>query len=109
MFGSRNRSLVTVTVVIEATLAGWVLGQGRLALLLMVVAVTACDTLWGLLRRGSAGDLAGLELAVALGLLLAVRADATLSALTACACAAWLVRPQRQEPVRRLVEARSGR
>jgi hypothetical protein len=47
MFGSRNRTLVTVTVVIEATLAGWVLGHGRLALLLMVVAVTACDTLWG--------------------------------------------------------------
>jgi hypothetical protein len=109
MFGSRNRTLVTVTVVIEATLAGWVLGHGRLALLLMVVAVTACDTLWGMLRRGSAGDLAGLELAAALGLLLVVRADATLSALTACACAAWLVRPQRQEPVRRLVEARSGR
>jgi hypothetical protein len=109
MFGSRNRTLVTVTVVIEATLAGWVLGHGRLALLLMVVAVTACDTLWGMLRRGSAGDLAGLELAAALGLLLVVRADATLSALTACACAAWLVRPQRQEPFRRLAGSRSGR
>jgi hypothetical protein len=109
MFGSRNRSLVTVTVVIEATLAGWVLGHGRLALLLMVVAVTACDTLWGILRRGSAGDLAGLEMAAALGLLVAVRADATLSALTACACAAWLVRPERQLPFRRLGAARSGR
>ena len=51
MFGSRTRSVVTVTVIIEATIAGWVLGRPVEALLLMVLAVTAVDTLWGLLRR----------------------------------------------------------
>ena len=53
-------------MVIEVTLAGWVLGHGWLALLVMTAAVTATDTLWGLLRRGVLADLAGLEVAATL-------------------------------------------
>jgi len=109
MFGSRTRSVVTVTVIIEATIAGWVLGRPVEALLLMVLAVTAVDTLWGLLRRHALADLAEVELAAALGLLLAVRADPSLTALVACCCAAWLVRPERQQPLRRPGGSRSGR
>lgn len=108
MFGSRTRSVVTVTVIIEATIAGWVLGRPVEALLLMVLAVTAVDTLWGLLRRHALADLAGVELAVALGLLLAVRADMTMTCLVACGCAAWLIRPERQQPLRRLGGSHSG-
>jgi hypothetical protein len=109
MFGSRNRSIVTVTVIIEATIAGWALGRPVEALLLMVLAVTAADTLWGLLRRNVLSDVAGVELAAVLAMLLAARADLTMTALVACCCAAWLVRPERQEPLRRPGESRSGR
>ncbi len=109
MFGSRTRWVVTLTAVVEATLAGWALGRPLEALLLMVLAVTAVDAVWGLARRGALGDLAGVELAAALGLLLAVRADLTLTVMVACCCAAWLIRPERQEPFRRPGEVRSGR
>ena len=109
MFGSRTRSVVTATVIIEATIAGWVLGRPVVALLLMVLAATVADTLWGLLRRHALADLAGVELAAALGLLLAVRTDPTLAALVACCCAAWLVRPERQQPLRRPGGSHSGR
>ncbi|HET6850377.1 MAG TPA: hypothetical protein VFH74_16075 [Gaiellales bacterium] len=109
MFGSRTRSIVTVTVIIEATIAGWALGRPLEALLLMVLAVTAADTLWGLLRRHALSDLAGVELAAVLGLLLAARADLTMTCLIACCCAAWLVRPERQQPLRRPGESHSGR
>ena len=101
MFGSRTRTVVTVAAILEATIAGWVLGDAVGALLLMLLAVTAADTLWGLLRRGVLGDIAGVELAAALGLLLAFHADLTLTAMVACCCAAWLIRPERQMPVRR--------
>jgi hypothetical protein len=107
VFRGRNRSIVTVTAVIEAGLAGWALGAGWLGLLVAVAAVTLADTLWGVARRGMLGDIAGLELAAALAVLLTVRADPTLSALTACACAAWLVRPERQTAFERV--ATSGR
>jgi hypothetical protein len=109
MFGSRSRSIVTVTVIIEATIAGWALGRPAEALLLMVLAVTAADTLWGLLRRHALSDLAGVELAAVLALLLAVRADLTMTALVACCCAAWLVRPERREPLRRPGGSHTGR
>jgi hypothetical protein len=109
MFGSRIRSTVTVAVIIEATIAGWALGRPVAALLLMLLAVTAADTLWGLLRRGALSDLAGLELAAVLAVLLAVRADLTMTVLVACCCAAWLVRPERQQPLRRPGGSRSGR
>ena len=100
MFGTRARTAVTVTVVVEATLAGWVLGHGWLALLVMTAAVTATDTLWGLLRRGVLADLAGLEVAATLAVLLAIGADPVMTGLVACACAAWLIRPERQPPLR---------
>jgi hypothetical protein len=101
MFGTPRRTAVTITVVIEATLAGWVLGHAWLALLLMTVAVTAADTLWGLLRRGVLADLAGLEVAAALALLVALGADQAMAGLTALACAAWLIRPERQPQLSR--------
>jgi hypothetical protein len=109
MFGSRTRSIVTLTVIVEATIAGWVLGRPVEALLLMVLAVTAADTVWGLLRRHALADLAGVEIAAALGLLLAVGADPTLTALVACCCAAWVIRPERQQPLRRPGGSRSDR
>jgi hypothetical protein len=93
VFAGRNRSIVTVTAVIEAGLAGWAL--------VAVAAVTAADTAWGMTRRGIIADLAGLELAVALAVLLIASADITLAAITALACAAWLVRPDRRLPLRR--------
>jgi hypothetical protein len=102
MFGTRARSIVTATVVGEAAIAGWVLGYGALGLLLMVLAVTAADTAWGMLRRRSAADLAGLEMAAVLATLLVARADVTMAALVAAACVAWLIRPERQEPFERL-------
>jgi hypothetical protein len=102
MFETRTRSLVTLTVIVEVAIAGWVLGQGALWLLVMVAAVTAADTVWGVLRRRVAADIAGLEMAALLGVFVAAGADTTLLTVTAAACAAWLIRPERQEPVQRL-------
>jgi hypothetical protein len=99
MFGTRNRSIMTGAAVLEVGIAGFALGHGALWLLVMVAAVTAADTLWGMLRRGVLGDLAGLEFACMLALLVAVRGDRALTSAVAAACAAWLVRPERQEPV----------
>ena len=95
MFGSRKRSVVTVAVVLEVGIAGWALGAGWLGLLVMVVAVTVADTAWGIMRRGVLADLAGLEVAVALALMVALGAPGVPVALTATACAAWLVRDGR--------------
>ncbi len=92
---------MTVTAVIEAGLAGWALGAGWLGLLVAIAAVTAADTAWGMTRRGVIADLAGLELAIALAVLLIASADITLAAITALACATWLVRPDRRLPFRR--------
>ena len=72
---------MTVTAVIEAGLAGWALGAGWLGLLVAIAAVTAADTAWGMTRRGVIADLAGLELAVALTVLLIASADITLAAI----------------------------
>jgi hypothetical protein len=101
MFGSRKRSVVTAAVVLEAGIAGWALGAGWLGLLVMVVAVTVADTAWGITRRGVFADLAGLEVALALGLMLALGAPTVPVALTAAACAAWLVRDGRGAPAAR--------
>ena len=97
MFTSRTRSIVTVAVVLEGGIAGWALGAGWLGLLVMVAAVTLADTAWGIARRGVIADIAGLEVALALAVMLAVGAPATMTALTAAACAAWLVRDGRAE------------
>jgi hypothetical protein len=96
MFGTPRRTAVTITAVIEVTLAGWVLGHAWIALLAMTAAVTAVDTLWGMLRRGVLADLAGFEVSAALALLAAIGADPIMAGLTALACAAWLIRPERQ-------------
>lgn len=96
--------MVTVTVVLEAGIAGWALGAGWLGLLVMVAAVTIADTAWGIARRGVLADLAGLEVAVALSLMLAFGAPGVPVALTAAACAAWLIRDGRENGPARLAE-----
>jgi len=95
--------VVTVAVVLEVGIAGWTLGAGWLGLLVMVVAVTVADTAWGITRRGVLADLAGLEVALALALMLAMGAPGVPVALTAAACAAWLVRDGREAPAARPV------
>jgi len=95
MLSSKTRSVVTATVVLEVGIAGWALGHGALWLLVMTAVVTVLETGWGILRRGALGDLAGLEVAVALLLLLAFASDATLTVLVAACCVAWLLRDRR--------------
>jgi|GraSoiStandDraft_5_1057265.scaffolds.fasta_scaffold1066087_1 hypothetical protein len=107
MFRGRLRTLVTLTVVIEGSIAGWAVGAGWLGPLAMIALVTAADSVWGLARRGAVCDVAGVELAAALAVLLVAGADLALGALTAAACAAWLVRPERYAPVRRPGAART--
>jgi hypothetical protein len=108
MLGTPTRSLVTLTVVTEVGIAGWVLGHGALWLLVMIAAVTAGDTVWGIVRRHAPADIAGLEVAALLGILVAAGADGTLLLLTAAACAAWLIRPERQEPLGRRLTRPAG-
>ena len=96
MFGSRAHAIVTLTVVIEVGIAGWVLGHGMLWLLGATLAVTAADTLWGMTRRRMLADLAGFEVAALLALLLYADADPLFLLAVAAACVAWLVRPERQ-------------
>jgi hypothetical protein len=95
MLSSKTRSVVTATVVLEVGIAGWALGHGALWLLVMTAVVTVLETGWGILRRGALGDLAGLEVAVALVLLLAFASDLTLTVLVAACCVAWLARDRR--------------
>ena len=92
MLSTRTRSIVTATVVLEVGIAGWGLGHGGLWLLVMTAAVTLLETGWGALRRGMLGDLAGLQVAMALAMLLAFTADTALAVMLAAACVAWLVR-----------------
>ena len=67
VFGSRSRAAVTTAVVLEVGIAGWALGYGALWLLMMTVTVTVADTIWGVFRRRVPADIAGLEVALALG------------------------------------------
>src|SRR5262249_21108925 len=96
MFSSDARTVVTLAVVVELGIAGWVLGHGFAWLLAATVAVTLADSSWGLLRRRYLADITGLELALALALLVGVRANPTLAVLIGVACLAWLIRPERQ-------------
>ena len=100
VFGSRSRAAVTTAVVLEVAIAGWALGHGALWLLMMTVAVTVADTVWGVVRRRVAADVAGLEVALALGVMVAFGADMFPEAITAAACFAWLIRDGRSRPVR---------
>jgi hypothetical protein len=98
MFGTRTRTIVTFAVVLEAAIAGWALGAGWFGLLAMVAAVTVADTAWGVARRGAIADFAGLEVALALAVMIAVGAPGAMTALTASACAAWVIRDGRSAP-----------
>jgi hypothetical protein len=95
MFRTRARTVVTFAVVLEGAIAGWALGAGWLGLLTLVAAVTIADTAWGLARRGVLADLAGLEVAVALAVMIALGAPGAMTALTAAACTAWVIRDGR--------------
>jgi len=101
MFASLRRSVVTTGVVLEGGVAGWYLGVGWLGLLAMIAAVTIADTAWGVARRGALADIAGLEVALALAVMLAVGVSGAAVALTAAACAAWLIRDGRVGPAPR--------
>jgi|SRR5438128_6911469 len=99
MLSSRTRAVVTTTVVLEVGIAGWALGHGALWLLVMTAAVTVLETGWAMVRRGSLGDLAGMEVALALVLLLAFASDLTMTVLVAACCVAWLARDRRSAAV----------
>lgn len=98
MFASLRRSVVTIGAVLEGGIAGWYLGAGWVGLLAMVAAVTIVDTAWGIARRGALADIAGLEVALALAVMLAVGAPGVAVGLTGAACAAWLIRDGRTGP-----------
>ena len=100
MFGSRSRAAVTTAVVLEVGIAGWALGYGPLWLLVMTVAVTIADTVWGVFLRRVPADIAGLEVALALAVMVVFGADTFPEAITAAACFAWLIRDGRAGPVR---------
>jgi hypothetical protein len=111
MFASLRRAAVTIGVVLEGGIAGWYLGAGWLGLVAMIAAVTVADTAWGVARRGALADIAGLEVALALAVMLAAKAPGLPVALTAAACAAWLIRDGRTGPSRRpseLARIRAG-
>jgi hypothetical protein len=94
MLTTRRRSIVTTTVVLEVGIAGWALGYGWLWLLVMTAALTLVETAWGLLRQHALGDLAGLEVALALVMLLVVAADLRFTLMVAACCVAWLAQPR---------------
>jgi hypothetical protein len=96
MFGSRVRSVVTVTVILEVGIVGWWRGDGALWLLVMLAAVTLVDCALGMVRRRSYADLVGLELGAVLLAMLLRSDDRLLTAAVAACCAAWVIRPQRQ-------------
>ena len=100
VFGSRSRAAVTTAVVLEVGIAGWALGYGALWLLAMTVVVTVADTIWGVFQRRVPADIAGLEVGLALAVMVAFGADAFPEAITAAACFAWLIRDGRARPVR---------
>ena len=99
MLSLRTRAVVTTTVVLEVGIAGWALGHGTLWLLVMTAVVTVLETGWGIVRRRALGDLAGMEVALTLVLLLAFAADLTMTLLVAACCVAWLARDRRPPAV----------
>ncbi len=100
MFGSRVRSVVTVTVMLEVGVAGWWRGDGALWLAAMLAAVTLVDCAIGIVRRRSYADLVGVEMGAVLVAMLIRSDDVVMTAAVGAACAAWLVRPQRQLTLR---------
>ena len=90
--------MVTVTVILEVGIAGWWRGDGALWLAAMLAAVTLLDCALGMVRRRAYADIVGVELGAVLVAMLLRSDDALLTAAVAAACAAWLIRPQRQYP-----------
>lgn len=101
MFTTRGRTIVTCAAMLEVGIAGFAAGHGVLWLIWVTALVTLADTGWGIARRGVPADLAGLQVAVALVVMLAERMGVAISLLTAAACVAWLIRPARLQPLRR--------
>jgi hypothetical protein len=95
------RAVATIAAVLELGIAGWYLDAGARWLLAAVAVVAAIDCAVGVLRRGVPADLAGLGLVALLGLAALGLRDSLLTTAVALACAAWLVRPERQTPVPR--------
>jgi len=87
-------------VVLEVGIAGWAFGYGGLWLLMMTVAVTVADTVWGVVRRRVPADIAGLEVALALAVMVVFGAGTFPEAIPAAACFAWLIRDGRTGPAR---------
>jgi hypothetical protein len=101
MFETRGRTVVTIAAALEVGIAGWWLGHGAVWLLGMLAAITLMDCALGVVHRRWWSDLAGLEMGAVLVAVLARSADGLLTAAVAGACAAWLMRPERQTPLRR--------
>jgi hypothetical protein len=96
MFATRIRSVLTTATAVEVGIAGWALGHGWLWLAAMVAAITLADCSMGVVRRRAMADVVGVELGALLVAFLMRSADGTLTTLIAVACAAWLIRPNRQ-------------
>ena len=96
MLSTRNRLVVCSALVLELGIAGYATGHGARWLLLAIVTVTLADTVWGLTARRRLGELAGIEIAIVLAVLMAKGADPTMTAMVAGACAAWLFRDRGQ-------------
>jgi len=96
MLSSRNRIVVCSALVLELGIAGWTAGHGATWLLIAIVTVTLLDTGWGLLRQRRLAELAGLEIAIVLAVLMARGTDPVMTAMVAAACAFWLLRDRGQ-------------
>ena len=96
MLSTRNRLVVCSALVLELGIAGYTAGHGAQWLLLALVSVTLVDTGWGLLGRRRLAELAGLEIAVVLAILMARGTDPVMTAMVAAACAFWLLRDRGQ-------------
>jgi DNA-binding IclR family transcriptional regulator len=108
MFGTRLRAVATVVAVLELGIGGWYLGQGARPLLLAVAVVATVDCTLGMLRRGIPADLTGLALVAMLALAALGLRDSLFTTAVGLACAAWLVRPERQGPLPRTPAARAA-
>jgi Na+/H+-translocating membrane pyrophosphatase len=101
MFATRSRTVITTAAALEVGIAGWWLGHGAMWLGAMLAAVTLVDCGLGIVRRRWMADVVGLEMGAVLVAALARSGSALFTAAAAGACTAWLVRPQRQAPLRR--------
>jgi hypothetical protein len=96
MLSTRNRLVVCSALVLELGIAGYAAGHGTRWLLLAILSATLVDTCWGLLLSHRLGELAGIEIAVVLAVLMAKGTDPVMTGMVAAACAAWLLRDRGQ-------------